>query len=73
MASGNRQRPADWFDVQDTVRCKPKRSQGRAANFAVLPRSDDVRYKFVSAFSERFDYRREFDRFRASPDDDVAA
>jgi hypothetical protein len=42
VPSGIRQRPANRFDAQFTVRDKPKRGQRRAANFAVLPRSDDA-------------------------------
>src|SRR5271170_2462077 len=37
VTSGIRQRPAARFDIQFTVRGKPKRSQRRAADLAVLP------------------------------------
>jgi hypothetical protein len=42
VTSGISQRPADRFDVQFTVRSKPKRGQCRAADLAMLPRSDDA-------------------------------
>jgi len=37
VTSGIRQRPADRFDVQFTVRGKPKRGQRRTADLAMLP------------------------------------
>ena len=73
VASGIRQRPVDRLDVQFTVRGEPKRGQRGAADFAVLPRSDDADLKIVSAFSKCFYDRREFDRFGAGPHDDIAA
>jgi hypothetical protein len=39
----------------------------------VLPRSDDADFKIVSTFPKGFYDRREFDRFRAGPHDDIAA
>jgi len=52
---------------------RPKRSQGRTANFAVLARSDNLHFKLIFALSERFDDWREFNRFGARPVDNVAA